>query len=191
MILIFISALLGLIGAIIGLGLKRAFFSRPQSSFLTFALGAASPVLLLATLLWLQGDSNIDYRRVALVLSVSGGLGGLICLKVLKLFSQDEDSSAEALEAEPIYTITLCENEGKSPRPVGWFHSLEEARRAIQSDAGHMSSYRYSYAVLEELLPGVYCQVKSQVWYVFRKDSWQREKKTPDWAQGICNWALG
>ncbi len=98
---------------------------------------------------------------------------------------------------ETIFVVTTIQGERKSTRTVAWYPTLERALDAVAKDAGAMSDCLYDYAVVEEMAPGVYPEIRGEWWYQWHDDGEWKQIATPDsgakpeWAVGICNWGIG
>lgn len=76
-------------------------------------------------------------------------------------------------------------------RVFGWLESLEKARQAAQENSLDMSEENYyTHLVIEEMSPGIHCQVQNEWWYSWLDGHWQACPK-PDWAQHTTNWSIG
>lgn len=101
-----------------------------------------------------------------------------------------------SIQTGNIFVVTVMEEGGKSPRSVGWLPTIDAALEAVRTDAGHMSSCRYSYALIEETGAGIYSISDKQWWFEWRDESLQpigtpEDEAKPTWATGIVNWGLG
>lgn len=78
------------------------------------------------------------------------------------------------------------------PRSTCFFYSIKDAVSAIEHDLGHMSSCRFTYAVIEEYEEGYFSLGIAKLWYKFNieKNTWKKIK-APKWGEGTVNYALG
>lgn len=95
-----------------------------------------------------------------------------------------------------IFVVTVMEDEGKSPRSVGWMPTIERALEAAAKDTGSMHECRYSYLLIEETACGIYSVSDRQWWFEWRNQGWHKisepeKEMIPKWAVGIVNWGLG
>jgi len=96
--------------------------------------------------------------------------------------------------AEPIFTITTVRHAlSAGSRAVGYYNTLDEAIERVVSNVMDINeSGYYFYAVIEELLPGVYCYPRKEYWY-----KWEKEINTyipcekPQRFKQVVGWSLG
>ncbi len=99
-----------------------------------------------------------------------------------------------------ITTIRVKVIKGKSgfdaSRTVGYLNDKETARQLVEDNWGELDSGNfYDYCVIESIGPGIYkfnFDKKDNLWYHWdRKDSKWEKCKEPEFADKVCNFAIG
>jgi hypothetical protein len=100
-------------------------------------------------------------------------------------------------KAPSIYTVTsirAVNNRCEHNRCWGWYSNKEDALKAVKSNAGDMNETTYTHIIVEEIPPGVPADATAIKFYEW-VGTWETGKwkvcKTPEWAKGVVNFALG
>jgi hypothetical protein len=96
--------------------------------------------------------------------------------------------------SEPIFTITTVRHALQAGnRAVGYYTTFEEADEIVRENVMDINeSGYYFYAVIEELMPGIYMYPRKELWY-----KWSRDKEAyeacdkPERFQQVVGWSLG
>lgn len=96
-----------------------------------------------------------------------------------------------------IFTVTTVRRANNplcaSPRTVAWYKTFKSAERAILNNACDMyEDGYYPYAVIEEIGPGMYPEVKKETWF-----EWDTNKKAyvpckkPELFKNVVSFSIG
>lgn len=96
-----------------------------------------------------------------------------------------------------IYTVTTMHfrepDYGPTPRCVAWFPSLDEARACILENRGDIWETVYTYALIEELEPGLYPDMAAEHWFIWNHEEHAYEATTarPAEAEQWAHFSIG
>jgi hypothetical protein len=81
-------------------------------------------------------------------------------------------------------------------RCFGWFHTLEEAIEAVESNRGSMQESLYEWIVIETMDAGIHPIALNEVWYRFNFAKTQEDRRwvkcrKPRFSIGVINWGIG
>lgn len=94
-----------------------------------------------------------------------------------------------ATEARDAGTYGLAEIE--ESRTIGYFLTLEAAKRAIKNNICDIHENYYNYAVIEGVEPGLYSSTESvSYWYKWTKNGYRRIQK-PNQVSQIVGFTIG
>ena len=94
-----------------------------------------------------------------------------------------------ATEARKAGSYGIAEIE--ESRTIGYFLTLEEAKRVIKNNIYDIHENYYRYAVIEEVEPGLYSSTESQsIWYKWTTRGYRRIQKPGQLSQ-IVGFTIG
>jgi len=92
---------------------------------------------------------------------------------------------------DKIYVITTIEIPSKfSSHAVGWYHSFEDAEKAVLENMSGIDECLYDYVVIEEISQGTYCLATQESWYEWIDRKYQKSEK-PKGLKGIISFGIG
>ena len=93
---------------------------------------------------------------------------------------------------DSIFTVTTLTPLGKKhcSRAVGWYPTLEEAKETVINNSCDIQELLYTYAVIEEVGPHLYPDIKTEVWFEWKDGKFCPIDK-PQEFWGLCNWSMG
>lgn len=96
--------------------------------------------------------------------------------------------------SNPIFTVTTIRHAlAAGNRAVGFFETFDEADEAVKNNVMDINECGYyRFAVIEEVLPGVYMHPRKELWYKWNheKDSYEPCDK-PERFKQVIGWSLG
>ena len=94
-----------------------------------------------------------------------------------------------ATEARKAGTYGIAEIE--ESRTIGYFLTLEDARKVVRNNLCDIHESYYKYAVIEEVSPGLYSSTEStSYWYRWTKDHYRRIPK-PEQLSQVVGFTIG
>jgi len=75
-------------------------------------------------------------------------------------------------------------------RTPGWYPDLETAKEVIEGNTCEVHEYCYHFAVIEEVLPGLYPECCNAWWYEWVDDAYKQIKK-PSCYKKMVNFGIG
>lgn len=79
----------------------------------------------------------------------------------------------------------------KARRTFGYYHTLDNALKAVERNYGSMQECLYNYLVVEGIKEGIHQTVSDEYWFEWKDDHWQRISGKPGLFNGTINFALG
>jgi len=78
-------------------------------------------------------------------------------------------------------------------RTFGFYNTLDEAYKAVESNRCNLHECLYDYLVIEYIEPGIHPTVEKEYWWewVAENNRWEDGIEKPVEFIGVVNWALG
>jgi len=86
------------------------------------------------------------------------------------------------------------ENHHPDIRCWGFFESEADALESVKGNLGDMHETIYTHVVIEKITEGILSHPENQTWFKWEGDAWKgtwTPCSKPQWAEGICGWAIG
>ena len=78
----------------------------------------------------------------------------------------------------------------KARRTFGYFHTIDDAIKAVVENRGNMQECLYNYLVIEGIGEGIHRLAEQEIWYEWKDGKWTLCNK-PEFLKSIINFALG
>lgn len=78
----------------------------------------------------------------------------------------------------------------KARRTFGYYHTLDEAFKAVEENRCNMQECLYNYLVVEGISEGIHPLVEKEHWYEWIDNKWMPCNK-PEFLKSTVNFALG
>lgn len=90
-----------------------------------------------------------------------------------------------------VTVVETVDGQYSSSRCWGYYHELEDAKKAVLENHTDIHECCYDWAVIEEVPYGVLpIGTKEIVWYHWEDDAY-REVEKPKFSERIVNWSIG
>lgn len=96
--------------------------------------------------------------------------------------------------SEPIFTVTTVRHAlAAGNRAVGYYYTFVDADADVRENVMDINEGGYYfYAVIEEVLPGIYMHPRKELWYKWNRDNETYEPcEKPERFKQVIGWSLG
>jgi len=95
---------------------------------------------------------------------------------------------------KPIYTVTTMKGAlAAGSRAVGYFYTFDDANECIECNDLDINEHGYyPYAVIEEVIPGIYTYPRVEHWYKWNRNEEKYEPcEKPERFRSTFGWSMG